>query len=119
MPAAFDLEELVEETLDAAKEQECDVYDASHDVVERAMLSLDAMAVVNECECMGWLEIDSGLWEGQDPREALETQAFFTLKSLVARYAEVKLEDAAKEVPVTITLRVTPKGELQVPLSKA
>lgn len=58
--------------------EELDV--ATHDAIDREFLSID----LHDCAYVlenGEVETDSGLWEGLDPIQAVESMAFFTFRN--------------------------------------
>jgi hypothetical protein len=47
-------------------------------------------------------ETDSGLWDGQDPEEAIKTKAFFTLRADVYSKVEEMLKDLEEEQDINL-----------------
>jgi hypothetical protein len=94
------IDEMLDEFIEAMQNEEDYFIDGDIDdrlfesVTDRAYTLSDATFVI---ENSSNVEEDSGLWEGKDPREALETQAAFTFSNDVRSEIEEIYESIKSE----------------------
>lgn len=80
------VDEYEDELLDEIKDGNTDVYEfvndyRVHEWVDNDFIYVDLTDSAEILEQSDNVEIDSGLWEGQEPVEAIKTQAFFTYRN--------------------------------------
>lgn len=80
------VDEYEDELLDEIKNGNTDVYEfvndyRVHEWVDNNFIYVDLTDSVEILEQSDNVETDFGLWEGQEPIEAIKTQAFFTYKN--------------------------------------
>lgn len=80
------VEEFEVDLIDEIKDGNTDVHSYVHDYrlhewVDNDFIYVDLKDSADILEQSDNVETDSGLWEGQEPRKAIETQAFFTYRN--------------------------------------
>lgn len=78
--------EYKDDLLDEVKNGNTDVYEfvndyRVHEWVDNDFIYVDLIDSAEILEQSDNVETDSGLWEGQEPAEAIKTQAFFTYRN--------------------------------------
>jgi hypothetical protein len=107
-------ESCFEELKDTALEEGCfDLWELEnhyrldyviHETVDGSSLAIymDLHDAADIIEYADNEETDSGLWDGQDPEEAIKTKAFFTLRADVYSKVEEMLKDLEEEQDINL-----------------
>jgi hypothetical protein len=103
-------ESCFEEMKETAIEEECfDLWELEnnhgfvsliHETLDSSAIAIymdltDAAEILKYCN---YEETDSGLWEGQDPEEAIKTKAFFSMRQDIYEEVENMLENLREEI---------------------
>src|SRR5690606_5710707 len=80
------VDEYEEDLMSRIKDGDTDIHEFVHDYrlhewVDNDFIYVDLIDSAEILEQSDNVETDSGLWEGQEPREAIKTQAFFTYRN--------------------------------------
>ncbi len=114
---------LVEDYIDNIKEDILDgdldgarkfIEERVHEHVDNDFIYVYLIDSAHIIEQSDNVEIDSGLWEGQEPMDAIKTQAFFTYRTDLILHANEEVKSILDEYLVETNLTV---GELQEELN--
>lgn len=98
---AYLIDEIVESLVESPEEASTYIQDYSDEYhfsshVDRPYSLLEAAELLDQLD--EYEETDSGLWEGQEPRRAIETQAAFTYGNAVAGEFSELMENIKNDV---------------------
>ena len=93
-------DEIKEEATENEKFNAWDYDDRIHETIDGSSFAIymnlqDAAFVVENADNV---ETDSGLWEGQEPIDAIKTQAFFTMRWEVTEKLDELLKELENEI---------------------
>ena len=102
--------ENIDSIIENLKEGSVDLYEffdqPVHEWAENDFIYVDLRDAADILEQSDNVETDSGLWEGQEPRKAIETQAFFTYRNDLMLELKEVAEEELNEYKNTVEIAI-------------